>query len=58
MVAGGSKPKAGSKRKATFQAGGKGGGGVSAKKHAGPGRKSKTVPKGTRGAQTQKRSQP
>ena len=57
-MAGGSKPKPGSKRAVTFQAGAKKGGGVNTKKHAGPGRASKTVPKGTRGAQTQKRSQP
>jgi hypothetical protein len=48
IMAGGSKPKAGSKRKATFQGGAKTGG-TRAKKHAGPGRKSKTKSKQTRG---------
>jgi hypothetical protein len=47
-MAGGSKPKAGSKRKATFQGGAKTSG-TQAKKHAGPGRKSKTMPSRKRG---------
>jgi hypothetical protein len=54
-VAGGSKPKPGSKRAATFQDGAKKSGGLHARKHAGPGRASKTEPKGTRGKQTQRR---
>jgi hypothetical protein len=57
IMAGGSKPKPGSKRKATFQGGAKTSG-TTAKKHAGPGRKSKTAPQGTRGKQTQRRKQP
>jgi hypothetical protein len=47
-MAGGSKPKAGSKRKATFQGGTKSGGSA-AKKHAGPRRKSKTTSQRKRG---------
>jgi hypothetical protein len=57
-MAGGSKPKPGSKRRANYQDGAKKGGGVNAKKHAGPGRTSKTAPTGMRGAQTQRRTQP
>jgi hypothetical protein len=57
-MAGGSKPKPGSKRKSTFQDGTSSGGGVNTKAHAGPKRKSKTMPTGTRGRQTQRRTQP
>ena len=57
-MAGGSKPKRGSKRPATLQDGARKGGGVKTQRHAGPGRASKTPPSGTKGAQLQKRQQP
>jgi hypothetical protein len=57
-MAGGSKPKAGSKQRDTSQDGAHKGGGMNAQKHAGPGRPSKTPPKGTKGSQLQRRTQP
>jgi hypothetical protein len=57
-MAGGSKPKPGSKRAAVAQDGARKGGGINARKHAGPGRASKTRPSGVKGAQLQKRMQP
>ena len=59
MMAGGSKPKPGSKqRRPNFQDGARKGGGIKAQKHAGPGRISKRRPQGTKGAQLERRGQP
>ena len=55
-MTGGSKPKPGSKRAGTFQRGAKTGGGINTKRHAGPGRASKTEPQGTHGRQLQRRA--
>ncbi len=57
-MAGGTKPAPGSKRKVTSQDGARKGGGMNTKHHAVPGRKSKPKPKGTKGAQLQRRAQP
>ena len=57
-MAGGTKPTQGSKRVANAQDGKRKSGGINTPKHAGPGRKSKTPPTGTRGAQLQRRQQP
>jgi hypothetical protein len=59
-MAGGSKPRPGSKASATSQDGARKGGGINTAKHAGPARKnkSKTRPTGARGAQLQKRQRP
>jgi hypothetical protein len=57
-MAGGSKPAPRTRRAEKFQDGAKKGGGIGKKKHAGPGRGSKTIPKGTKGSQIQRRQQP
>jgi hypothetical protein len=57
-MAGGTKPKHGSKRENNAQDGAHKGGGVNAQKHAGPTRASKTRPQGTKGRQLQRRLQP
>jgi hypothetical protein len=57
-MAGGTKPKPGTRRPERFQDGAKKGGGVNVTRHAGPGRSSKTKPTGTKGAQLQKRTRP
>ena len=57
-MAGGTKPSAGSKRKARFQDGSRTSGGIKTQRHAGPGRASKTPPQGVKGAQLQRRQQP
>lgn len=57
-MAGGTKPTQGSKRVANAQDGKRKSGGINTPKHAGPTRKSKTPPTGTRGAQLQRRQQP
>ncbi len=57
-MAGGSKPKPGSKRPDRSQDGARTGGGINTQRHAGPGRASKPPPTGTKGAQLQRRGQP
>jgi hypothetical protein len=57
-MAGGTKPKPGTRRPERFQDGGKKGGGMNVQRHAGPGRASKTKPRGVKGSQLQKRAQP
>jgi hypothetical protein len=58
-MAGASKPKRGSKVRAVrAQDGARKGGGINTRKHAGPVRKSKTPPSGTKGAQLQRRIEP
>lgn len=57
-MTGGTKPLPGTKRSENFKDGLKKSGGVNTQKHAGPGRKSKTKPSGTKGSQLQKRLQP
>jgi hypothetical protein len=54
-MAGGTKPNPGTRRAEKFQDGAKKSGGIGAVKPAGPGRPSKTAPKGTKGAQLQRR---
>jgi hypothetical protein len=57
-MAGGTKPRIGTRRAATFKDGLKKAGGLQTQRHAGPGRRSKTRPTGTKGSQLQKRAQP
>ena len=57
-MAGGTKPRVGTKRAEQFKDGLKKGGGIKTQKHAGPGRASKTRPTGVKGSQLQKRGQP
>jgi hypothetical protein len=57
-MAGGSKPRVGTRKAEKFKDGLKKSGGVKTQRHAGPGRASKTPPTGTRGSQLQKRLQP
>jgi hypothetical protein len=58
-MAGASKPKPGSKvRRVSAQDGAAKGDGINTRKHAGPGRKSKTRASGAKGAQLQRRLQP
>jgi hypothetical protein len=54
-MAGGDKPKRGSKKTARFQGGAKSGGGSNAVGQAGPGRASKTPAKGARGSRSTRR---
>jgi hypothetical protein len=54
---GGSNPRPGTRRAERYQDGAKKSGGLGASKHAGPGRASKTRPKGVKGRQLQRRSQ-
>jgi hypothetical protein len=57
-MSGGTKPSPRSKRKDTSRDGAHKGGGINVQRHAGPGRVSKTRPKGTKGSQLQKRLEP
>ena len=57
-MAGGTKPKPGTKRADSAQDGAHKGGGINTQKHAGPGRTSKTRPQGVKGSQLQRRQQP
>jgi hypothetical protein len=57
-VAGGTKPAPGTRRAKKFQDGAKKAGGISTRRHAGPGRASKPRPVGTKGAQLQRRMRP
>jgi hypothetical protein len=57
-MAGGSKPRRNVKRADKYQDGARKGGGMNTRRHAGPGRASKTPPTGTKGAQLQRRMQP
>jgi hypothetical protein len=57
-MAGGTKPRPGTRRSEKFQDGARKGGGVGATKRAGPGRASKPRPRGIKGAQLQRRAQP
>jgi hypothetical protein len=57
-MAGGSKPKPGSKVPVRSQDGARKGGGIGTPRHAGPGRASKPRPVGTKGAQLQRRTRP
>jgi hypothetical protein len=57
-MAGGTKPRVGTRKAERFKDGLKKSGGIKAQRHAGPGRASKTRPTGVKGAQLQKRVQP
>jgi hypothetical protein len=57
-MAGGTKPRVGTRKAEKYKDGLKKSGGVKTQRHAGPGRASKPRPKGTKGAQFQKRAQP
>jgi hypothetical protein len=54
----GTKPARGTRRAEKYQDGRKKSGGIAAARHAGPGRASKPRPRGTKGAQLQRRMQP
>jgi hypothetical protein len=57
-MAGGTKPRPGTRRAEKFQDGAKKGGGIKTQVHAGPERASKPRPKGVKGSQLQRRAQP
>jgi hypothetical protein len=57
-MAGGTKPRPGSRRPQKFQDGAKKSGSIRTTRHAGPGRASKLRPRDTKGAQLQRRAQP
>jgi hypothetical protein len=57
-MAGGTKPRPGTRSPEKFQDGAKKSGGIGTARHAGPGRPSKPRPRGTKGAQLQRRTQP
>jgi hypothetical protein len=57
-MAGGTKPRIGTRRAEKFKDGLKKAGGLNTQRHAGPGRVSKPRPTGTKGRQLQKRAQP
>ena len=57
-MAGGTKPRIGTRRAETFKDGLQKSGSLKTVRHAGPGRASKTRPTGQKGAQLQKRAQP
>jgi len=57
-MAGGTKPQRGSKRTAVSQDGRHKGGGIHARKHAGPGRRSRVLPQGAKGWQAHRRTRP
>jgi len=57
-MAGGTKPAPHTAKAEKYQDGAKKSGGITATKHAGPKRTSKTPPQGTKGAQLQRRLQP
>jgi hypothetical protein len=57
-MAGGTKPRIGTRRAEKFKDGLKKAGGLKTRRHAGPGRVSKTRPTGMKGGQLQKRLQP
>jgi hypothetical protein len=57
-MAAGTKSARGTRRAEKYQDGRKKSGGIAAARHAGPGRASKPRPRGTKGAQLQRRMQP
>ena len=57
-MAGGTKPRIGTKRAEKFKDGLSKAGGINTQRHAGPGRASKTRSTGVKGAQLQKRARP
>lgn len=57
-MAGGSKPRVGTRKAEKFKDGLKKSGGVKSQRHAGPGRSSKTRSTGVKGGHLQKRAQP
>jgi hypothetical protein len=57
-MAGGTKPRVGTRKAEKFKDGLSKSGGVKTQRHAGPGRASKTRPTGVKGRQLQKRAQP
>ena len=57
-MAGGTKPRIGTRRAERLKDGLKKAGGLKTQRHAGPGRASRTRPTGTKGSQLQKRAQP
>jgi hypothetical protein len=57
-MAGGTKPRVGTRKAERFKDGLSKSGGMNSERHAGPGRASKTKPTGVKGRQLQKRKQP